>query len=164
MSELFKINVKVNDQRTVAAFQKAPARMHQLVGDAVWRGALEVTREARRNAPKAFSTLINSINATQIGELHWRVQPGVNYAAAVEDGRKKGKQPGTANGLMEWVRQKTGLQGRPLDRATFAIARAIGQRGIKPQPYIQPAVVSKESRVIELVRLSVERGCAECFA
>lgn len=164
MSDLLKISVKVNDQRTIAAFRQAPARMHQLVGDAVWRGALEVTREARKNAPKAFSTLTQSINATRISELHWRVQPGVNYAAAVEEGRKPGKQAGTANGLTEWVKLKTGLSGRPLDRATFAIARAIGLRGIKAQPYMQPAVASKESRVIELVRQAVDRGCAECFA
>lgn len=161
---MVRISYRVNDAKARAAFAQAPALMHRIVGEGVWRGALEVTREARRLAPKAFSTLTNGINATQVSELHWQVKPSSNYADAVEQGRKPGKQPGTANGLMEWVRQKTRLQGRDLERATFAIARAIGRRGIKAQPFMAPAAQAKESRVIELIRQSVERGCAECFA
>lgn len=159
-----KITVRIDDAKHIEAFRRAPSIMRKLVGDALWRGALEVARESRRLAPKAFSTLTNSINATQVSDLHWQVVPGTNYAAAVEEGRKPGRQPGTSNGLMEWVRQKTRLQGAELDRATFAIARAIGQHGIKPQPYMAPAAQNKESRVIELVRQAVDRGCSEVFA
>lgn len=158
-----KIKVKVGDARAQAAFQRAPARMRQLVGDALWRGAIEVSRDARDRAPKAFSTLTQSLRPEKVDDLHWRVSPGVNYARPVEEGRMPMRRmPGA--GLTEWVKLKTGLQGKALDRATFAIARAIGRRGIDPQPYLKPAAEAKESRVIELVRAAVARGADEVMA
>lgn len=158
-----KIKVKVSEARAQEAFKRAPVRMRQLVSDALWRGALEVTRDARDRAPKAFSTLTQSIRPEKINDLHWRAAPGVNYARPVEEGRMPMRRmPGA--GLMEWVKLKTGLQGKALDRATFAIARAIGRRGIDPQPYMKPAAEAKESRVVDLVRAAVARGADEVMA
>lgn len=156
------ITVKVDHTRAVAAFNKAPTRLRQLVGDALWRGGLEVSREARQRAPKAFSTLTQSIIVRREAPLYVRVEPGVNYARPVEEGRRPGRMPGA--GLTDWVRQKTGLQGKALDRTTFVIARAIGRRGIPPQPYMAPAAEAKRSRVIELVRASVAQGVREVNA
>lgn len=158
-----KTRLIVEDSRTREAFRRSPARMRLLVGDALWRGALEVAREGRLRAPKAFSSLANSISTEQIADLHQRVAPSVNYARPVEEGRMPMRRmPGA--GLTEWVKLKLGLQGRELDRATFAIARAIGRRGIEPQPYMRPAAEAKEDRVVELVRAAVARGTAEVQA
>lgn len=158
---MLNISVRIDDAKTREAFRKGPELMRRIIGQGVERGAHEVAREAKARAPKAFSTLANSIKANRIDDLHWRAAPATNYADAVEEGRKPGKQTGTANGLMEWVKLKTGLKGRKLDRATFAIARAIGRRGIRPQPFMRPTAKAKKSRVIELIRQAVERGCAE---
>ncbi|MFT3964125.1 hypothetical protein [Propionivibrio sp.] len=67
-------------------------------------------------------------------------------------------------GLTEWVRFRTGLQGRELDRTTFLIARAIGRRGIQPQPYLAPAAEAQTSRVVDLVRYAVAQGVREVMA
>ena len=154
-----RITARVNGARASAAIGHAPERMRKLVGDAIGRGAEEVAREAKRRAPKAFSTLTNSILPVKIDDLHWQVRTGTNYARSVEEGRAPGRMPGA--GLTEWVKFKTGLQGKELDRRTFIIARAIGRRGIKAQPYMQPALDAKEGRVFELVREAVGRGVRE---
>lgn len=156
-----RISVAIHDQGARKMLDRLDAGMRQAVHDSLWRGALELSRVAQRNAPKAFSTLRNSIHVEEINPLHFRVATGVNYARFVEEGRRPGKQPGTANGLMEWVRLKTGLQGKDLDRKTYVIARAIGIKGIAPQPYMQPAYDSEKDRIIANVQASARRAAQE---
>lgn len=158
-----EVRVEVDASRLRAALSRAPAVIRRHVDGALSRGALEVAREARRRAPKAFSTLTNSIHATPVGDLHYQVAPGVNYAPWVEGGRKAGKMPGVANGLREWVKLKTGLADKPLDRMTFVIARGIGRDGIKAQPFMAPAMAASEDRLRALVGAAVERGLAEAL-
>lgn len=160
---MMEVVITLDDARVQEGLRRFPGRVVAHVEPALARGAEEVAREERRLAPKAFSTLTNSIRAQRMGELHYRIAPGVNYARPVEEGRMPGKQPGTANGLMEWVRQKTGLQGKDLDRKTYVIARAIGIKGIRPQPYAKPAIENKRSRVVQLVRAAALRGAEEAF-
>lgn len=152
------VRIEIHDEQAKAMLAQVDSRVRQAVHDAIWRGAEELARVAKRNAPKAFSTLTNSIRAEQVGELHFRVATGVNYARAVEEGRKPGPMPGTANGLMEWVKQKTRQTGSELDRTTFLVARAIGWRGIKPQPYMQPAFESQKDRIIAHVQAAARRA------
>lgn len=122
------------------------------VDGALARGAQEVARTARRNAPKAFSTLTNAIRVDRVGEMHYRVVAGVSHSRFVEYGRKPGRQPGTGNGLAEWVRFKTRLNGADLERRTFLVARGIAKRGIKPQPFMIPALEENENRIRALVK------------
>ncbi len=158
-----RVDIVIDDARVQKGLDRLPNAVVARVELALARGAQELAREERRLAPKAFSTLTNSIQAQRMGMLHYRVGPGVNYARPVEEGRKPGKQPGTANGLMEWVRQKTGLQGKALERRAFVIARAIGRKGIRPQPYAKPAFEAKRSRVVELVRAAAAEGAQGAF-
>lgn len=158
-----RISISIDARRAQAAFARAPQVMVRAIDVKLARGAEEVARTAKRGAPKAFSNLVNSIRAQRIGALSYQVVTGMNYARSVEEGRLPGKQPGVNNGLMEWVRFRTGLAGRPLDRATFAIARAIGRRGIRPQPYMQPAAEASRSRLFELVQQGVDEGIKEIF-
>jgi hypothetical protein len=58
----------------------------------------------------------------------------VNYARYVEEGRRPGRMPPPA-ALEGWARRKTGSIS-----AAFLIARAIGRRGTRPQPYLKPAL------------------------
>ena len=131
-------------------FATAPKVMERNIRRFLSRGAQDVAREERRQAPKAFSTLTQSIRVDEVGFLHFRVATGTNYAVHVAEGRFPGRQPGTSKGLVEWVKQKTGLSGKPLDRAAFVIALAIGRRGIKPNAFDQRTMVATGGRVIEL--------------
>lgn len=156
-----EIHISVDDSDARRMLERLEPGVVKAVNDAIWRAAEEVARAARRNAPKAFTTLTNSIRAERVTDLHYRVATGVNYARAVEEGRKAGKMPGTANGLMEWVKQKTKLTGKPLDRATFAIARAIGRDGIQARPYMAPAVERQKDRIVALVQAAARRAAQE---
>lgn len=160
---MIEITINLDDARLQQALARFPDRVAAQIEFALARGAEEIARAARRKAPKAFSTLTHSIRAQRMGDLHYRIAPGANYAAMVERGRRPGRQPGTANGLTEWVKQKTGLEGKPLDRMSFVVARAIGRKGIRPQPYMRPALAENESRLRQLVRAGVARGIEEAF-
>lgn len=158
-----KTIVKRHDSRVAEAFRRSPEVMTRHLGQKLERAAREVSREMERQVPKAFSHLRNSIQVSRKAPLHFRVAPGMNYALNVETGREPGKIPGMDKGLMEWVRFRTGLTGAPLDRATFAIARAIGRRGIKPQPYVAPTAERMAGRAVALADEGIEDGIKEAF-
>lgn len=155
------ISIRIDDAAVVRGFERFPDRMTAALDAAIWRGAEEIARGEKRNAPKAFSTLTNSIRAERLAPMHARVVTGVNYARPVEEGRAPGKMPGTANGLLEWVKQKTGQSGKELDRTAFVIARAIGRKGIKATRYAERTVESEANRIIANVQAAARRAAQE---
>lgn len=157
-----RLTAHIHSEGAQAAFRRAPEVIIKHASQGLQRAAHELAREARQLAPKAFSTLTNSIGLNLIGDLHVRVSAEAGYGLPVETGRAPGRMPGA--GLTDWVKQKTGLQGKALDRATFAIARSISRRGIPPQPFMAPAAERMQDRAVELVRESVLRGIAEVNA
>lgn len=163
MSTGFRLDVRVTDLVPRQMLRRAPGFFMQRLAFALERGAQEIAREARGNAPKAFSTLTNSIRSMRQGELHWTIAPGVNYAEAVEGGRMPMRKVGIAHGLLEWIKLKIapGASAKQLDRLGYVIARAIGRRGIKPQPYMQPAFEAKQGRVIDLASQAMRQACRE---
>jgi hypothetical protein len=153
--------ISIDDKKVTEGLLKAPAAVERELEFGLDRWAAEVARNARELAPKSFSLLTNSIRSIVAGRLKRIVAPGVNYALAVEQGRRPGRQPGTGNGLMAWVRQKTGLSGAELERTTFLIARSIGRKGTRPQPYMQPAAEQSIDRGRILLLAAVDRGLKE---
>lgn len=69
------MHIRYQIDRTEAqeAFERAPEVMERNLERFLSRGAHEVAREAREQAPKLFTTLTNSIAAFPVGKLHWRV-------------------------------------------------------------------------------------------
>lgn len=153
--------IRVNDKKITEALKKAPVAVERELEFGLDRWAAEVARRARELAPKSFSILANSIRAIVAGRLKRIVAPGVNYAISIEQGRRPGRQPGTGNGLMAWVQQKTGLTGDQLERATFLIARSIGRKGTRPQPFMQPAAEQSRDRGRVLLLAAVDKGLKE---
>lgn len=161
-----KLNVQIDSDRAQQAFAKAPDVMRRSLERYIDRAAHEVAREARRRAPKAFSTLTNSINVHR-GGLYLRehqisrvIAPSVNYAAFVEGGTRP-HRPGPRNGLAEWVKLKFGGSAKEQRDRTFLIGRAIAKRGTRAQPFMRPAAEKMESRVIALLREGVDAGIRE---
>lgn len=61
-----------------------------------------------------------------------------DYAVYVDKGRKAGKRP-PVEAIMKWMRDK-GIRSKSGIRAVdiaYVIARSIGERGIKPRPFIE---------------------------
>lgn len=80
-----KITVSVSN-RAAQALRDAPATMERHIDPKLSRGAEEVAREAKRLAPKLYSTLASSIRAERVGQMNYRVSTGMNYARAAEEG------------------------------------------------------------------------------
>lgn len=162
-----KIEIRVNDKLAQAAIRRMPGAVERHIDSALWRGAGEISRTAKGKAPKAFSTLTNSIRESRVDELHYRVSTVVNYARPVEEGVQGplGSQPGTANGLVEWVKLKfSPSSDKDAERIAFLVARAMRRNGIKAQPYMRPAAEEHTGRVHHLVRMAVADGIGEAFA
>lgn len=176
------IAVRIDEERALAAFERAPAVMRAQVGSALQLGANEIAEEAKKLAPKSLSNLVNSITAAPSGELAWMARAGVGHAAAVEYGSGpaagRPKYYPNADNLVQYImtsprargfaRFKRSERGRleqemGVVRKAQAFAWWIYQHGTKAQPYMAPAAEAKRDRCVELVRASVQAGILEAF-
>lgn len=63
----------------------------------------------------------------------------------VERGRRPGRRPPPTGALRGWAQR----HGIPADPGTlFLIARAIGRRGIRPRPFLVPALERNRARIV----------------
>lgn len=156
-----RIEVRYDDQAPREMLLRAPDFFRTRLGQAIERGAQEMAREARSWAPKAFSTLTNSIRAIRESELHWFVAPGVDYGPWVEGGRMPMRKMPPKGSLIAWIKIKLGMGEAQASRFEYVLARAIMRRGIQPQPYMAPAFEAKKQRVIDLASLAMRNAVAE---
>lgn len=170
------IQINVRSDKAHRAFQVAPKVMERHLDGALWRGTEEITREARRRAPKAFSNLVNSIRSLRLGGLRYRVSSGTNYARAVEEGTKPGTFPNPVH-LMGWIKLRGGIRFGATKAGTAArqsqydalrdrawgLAWSIHAKGTKAHAYMQPAAEVKTARVYELVEKAVDAANVEIF-
>jgi hypothetical protein len=124
--------------------------LRQNVDRALHRGAVEVSREARDRAPKAFGVLTDAIIAKRVDWNEYHIVAGVNYAHAIEYGLPPGRMP-PHRPLLAWVKAKRiGNRGEE-DNTAYVIRRSIADRGTRPQPFMRPALNVFRSRLRELV-------------
>lgn len=153
--------IRIDISHAKAAIERAPQVLAKHIEPKLWRGAEEVAREAKGNAPKAFSNLVNSIRAERVDALHYQVVEGMNYGRPVEEGAA----PHGVNSakLIPWVERVLGVRGKEARDKAFLIARAIRRRGTRAQEYMKPAAEAKTSRLFELVNQGVDEGLREVF-
>lgn len=151
------ISVHVDNQAVMAAMLRAPVSVKAHVSLKLDRAAKEVARQARRVAPKAFTTLAQTIKDSRIAQLEYHVTPGENYARSVEKGTRPGKMP-NPDALRPWVERVLGARGHDAKNKAFLIARNIARHGTRAQPYMAPTAIKMESRVMQLVREGVVDG------
>ncbi len=150
-----------------AALERAPLAIFRHVDRQLSHAALEIAREMRRLAPKAVSTLINSISVTRLKLMAFSIGPHVNYARFVEEGRAPGGRMPPLESIQDWVKTKGLLGNSPEPRAlrgtAWAIARHIQIHGTKPQPFARPVAKDPKmhARVQELVDEGVRNGLRE---
>ncbi|MFP4615569.1 MAG: HK97 gp10 family phage protein [Thiohalorhabdus sp.] len=157
------LRIEVRDAAMLAGLRRAPRTMDRNLRRGVSRSLQELAREARRRAPKATSTLTNSIRAIKPLPLAGMVVPGVAYARYVEEGIGPGSWPPQQD-LVEWIRTRGVTPDDPSmddEDLAYVIARAIHQRGIPPQPYMAPTYEAKRDRVEQILRRSAYDGLKE---
>jgi len=154
------IDIKFNDKAFRAAMKKAPVEVGREVSNAVLGAAIETGDKIQVHAPKAFSTLTDSIKADRINAFEYRVGPHVNYARYVEEGTKPGYWP-KFGPLNDWVKRKLGISdSKAAARVTESIRWKINEFGTKPQPFVQPVIDSgfPQRRLNQLANKGVSIG------
>ncbi|MCB1788329.1 MAG: hypothetical protein KDJ33_18885 [Gammaproteobacteria bacterium] len=163
MSEL---ELSIDSAGVQRAFNLSPAAASAELTKVVRRGIGVIARDARRLAPKAFSTLTNSIIATLVDPLAGEVAPGVDYARMVEEGTGPGGQP-PLQSLVDWIRVKgidpvnPEMDARDL---AFVMARSIAARGTPAQPYLVPSLDRNSAEIARQADLAVDRVLARMGA
>lgn len=85
------------------------------------------------------STLLKTANINREFLNKTIIYPA-DYADSVEFGRNSG-HPMYSGWLHKWVKRKLGIKDeKKIKQISWAIAKAIEHRGIKPFPYLQPAI------------------------
>lgn len=103
---------------------------------------LLIEGDARRGVKRDTGRLQNSITHSISGTgLEGKAGPSVAYGLYVELGRRPGKQP-PIKAIEGWARRH-GIN-------PFVLARSIGRKGIKAQPFLIPAFEKNQRRITEL--------------
>lgn len=164
---MIDIKVQIEDTKVLGMFAKGPRVMEKHVGRALGRASQEVAREMRSAAPKAFSTLAQSIRALVISPFERHVGPGVDYAAHVETGTGPGGSPGVQT-LLDWIKVKRiqpispGIKSQ--EDLAHVLARMIPLKGTRAQPFVAPTAQKMQSRVFHIIQQGVEDGLREASA
>ncbi len=155
MSEAFAI---IADSRVFqAALRRGPKALAKHMGRAIERSLLEIGRTARRDAPKAFSTLTHSIYHEMVSPFEGTVGPHVDYAEMVERGTGPGGRP-PHQSLFDWIRVHRIVprdEAMDEDDLAFVMARAIAHRGTPPQPYLIPAAEAHRAAVEQRLEAAI---------
>ena len=152
-------------RRLLDGMDRLPAALSRGAELGLHRAALEVARDEKGRAPKAFGQLTNSVRAHRTGRMEWRVTPGgenpVRHAGPMEYGTRPGAMPPVEN-IRTWLRAKR-IESSTHDERTlaFLIARGIARHGVRAHPYIRPTHDAMEPRVHDIVRTHLARGLRE---
>ena len=149
---------------------RAVVRMH----------AQRIADEARERAPEATGELKASIvvvprdivrsKSGQVVRVVAIVETKARHAPFVEAGRKPGKKP-PRNQILRWVQYKQGIdwyspdsggrrggRGHEDKRIAYLIAQKVGRFGVKPNPYMRPAIEGERSPFLAELNGVVSRG------
>ena len=143
-------------------FNRMPDIMDRHLSRGAHRAAEEVAREEKREAPKALSTLVNSIKATRKGPFSFEVSPHVEYADYVAQGTRLGKKRPPIEPIIAWIRVKriSPDHGDARDLA-YAIAAGIQRHGVRANPFHKRTMETMGPRVHRIIRGALASGMRE---
>ena len=139
------------------ALETLPARLKHALDKAHEQSARETVNELRTQtiqsgAIASFSFLrsIEKVYERQGAIQAWRIGSALPYAPFVNYGRKPGKRP-PVEAILKWVALKPVKTGDKDARSVaFAIAAAIGKRGVKPKLFFEKTLSLMTPRVEEI--------------
>jgi hypothetical protein len=149
------------------ALARAPMEVSEEIDKALGRGAIELSRVAKQNAPKYRTELTNSIGYERIGLLLHMVRArGKSYGPYVEDGTAGGGVVPIGE-MLNWVTKKgitPRTPGMTLRGLAWLIRRSIAHHGIKPNPFFQRSLEQMVPRLDELLNQAADKGLARVAA
>lgn len=121
--------------------ERYPAESAAALRQAMIAGLVLLEADQRTHVTQDTRRLMNSISHSIEGSgasLTGRVGPSARYGFWVERGRRPGRQPPIA-AIAGWARRH-GV-------SPFVVARAIGRRGTRPQPFVEPSIARNRQRL-----------------
>lgn len=153
---------------------KGPAMVREVTA-ALDVEAQLMARAMQREAPKSFSTLVNSIHVQSPTQFQRVIEPDVDYAIYVNRGRKPGKglpayfDP-AAKPLQDWLESHLGGgPSRKSERKSHELtlrdiymgwSLSVKQHGIAANPFANRAFDSRVNNVSAAMRVAAVRGLA----
>ncbi|MCW8830666.1 MAG: hypothetical protein OQK32_03995 [Gammaproteobacteria bacterium] len=155
-----ELSLSIHSDNLMRALLQVPDKLEKEMGHATARNIKEIARSARHHAPKAFSTLTQSINDVMISAYEGLVAPGVDYAQAVEEGTDGGNMPPVQN-ILDWIMVRNIEPNKPdMDQEdlAFVMVHSIAHRGTPAQPYMQPALEDNRERAERRYNEAIKRA------
>lgn len=161
---LKSLNVDITgDQQFRKALQQTPEALFKQLQKMVSRGGSEAAREQKRRAPKAQSTLVNSIRSIRDEDLSAIAAPNTDYAVFVNDGTGPGGFP-SLQAIKDWIRVK-GISPRnakdDLDDLAYMISRSIARKGTQAQPFVDNTAEKITPRIHRLMQQAARNSLKE---
>jgi len=156
-----RTDIDIFHRRVSRAFKRAPKLMMDRVDRAAGRAALELANKARDEAPKADSTLANSIKPDKLGPADYLIGPHVQHGVYRELGTRGGGPLPPHQPILAWVRSAGGLNIKDEAEArqvAWAVQRKIARDGTPAQPYMAPAAEAMDDRAGLLINQGINAG------
>lgn len=160
------LTLTIQNQALLKAIERGPRVLEKHMRLAVLRSIMEMARDARSFAAKAFNYLTNSIIQRQPSPLVGEVVAGMDYARMVEEGTDPGGWP-PEQAMVDWIRVKRIEPNDPsMDERdlAFVMARSIAMKGTPTQPYMQPAFDNNKARAEMRCNAAVDAALREMNA
>lgn len=123
------------------AYEAAPDGFRRIAT----RVGIYIEGEARKRAARDLGELQRSIESMVRGRDI--IIKAASHGRFVEFGRRPGKQPPIKE-IEGWAKR----HGIP----AYLVARKIGQKGTKPQPFMQPAVTENNNEILRMFKEGFE--------
>jgi len=154
------LQIIIDEDQLLQAIRQQPEKLTRELDRALDRVLFTFSRDARAEAPKAFSILANSIGVDRQGPLEGTVGPSVVYGRAVEEGTDPGTLP-PVDAIEDWIRVRHIQPNDPsMDERdlAWAIAKSIAEGGTPAQPYMRPAFEHNRARAESLINDAINRS------
>jgi len=163
-----RLELTASNSRLNQALALAPKALERHMDDAIDVITQMMARDARIKAPKAFSTLTDSIRRTRPSRYEGIIAPAVNYARMVEEGTKgAGDRLPPHASILDWIKVKHITPRDPEmteDQLAHVIARSIAIKGTPAQPYLAPAFEDNKASAARRIDAAIDAALREVSA
>ena len=162
-----KLELTVDSKDLLKALVAGPSVLERHMRLAMMRVTMEMARSAKARAPKALSTLTNTIQAVHVSPYEGLVTAGTDYARAVEEGARGGSRMQPVSSILDWVKvRRLTPRDATMDQRdlAFMIARSIAQKGTPAQPFMRPALEDNRERAIRRINAAIRGALKEIAA
>jgi HK97 gp10 family phage protein len=150
------LTIQVDDKQLRRLYKKYPAEIDDAFKRILTDGSIIVQKRLRENAPVGVTQDLSRKIQRTVSKSTARIRPMAGYTYWVENGRGAGKAPpwsgSEGEDFRKWVALKMGSSVPP-----FVVARAIGKKGTKAQPFVKPTYDDTKPIVTRYAQSEVTR-------